>query len=274
METKGIAAYTGPLSWELCNGVLTISGHGDMQNYSSCDEYIGESWENIPPWFGYKETITSIIIKPEVRSIGDYAFKGCINLISISISDSIMDIGEKPFYCCPKLTSFNVDSMNFVYSSQDGVLFNKDKTVLVEYPYGKKEPEYIVPDGVISIEDMDCVGLSSITLPNSIVKLPEGFFYSSGSLRHIYLKNEIPPKVRGGEDGIRFPGNEYDPFIGNPPDVDIRNVCKVHVPIGSKKQYQEAYFWKDYEYIQDDIEIPKQEFDIDRAEQRATLLLF
>ena len=51
------------LTWKFENGVLTISGEGDMYNYSF-------------PWDALKDEITSVVIENGVTSIGNYAFGG------------------------------------------------------------------------------------------------------------------------------------------------------------------------------------------------------
>ena len=65
---------------------------------------------------------------------------------------SVTTIGKHVFSDCDSLTSINVEKNNKYFSSQDGILFNKDKSKLLCYPCGKKEELYIIPDSVINIE--------------------------------------------------------------------------------------------------------------------------
>ena len=95
-------------------------------------------------------SLTSITIPNSVTSIGTWAFRHCTGLTSITIPDSVTSIGNEAFAYCSSLTSITVDSANKHYSSQDGVLFNKDKTQLIQYPIGKASTTYTIPDSVTS----------------------------------------------------------------------------------------------------------------------------
>ena len=76
---------------------LTISGMGDMYNYSWYEE-------KAVPWSGKKKNIVNIVIGDQVTSIGDYAFSEC-NITSVIIPKSVTNIGEKAFLECAGLTS-------------------------------------------------------------------------------------------------------------------------------------------------------------------------
>ena len=66
-----------------------------------------------------------------VTSIGGSAFYVCTSLASVTIPDSVTSIGESAFWGCSSLTSIEVGKGNSEYSSEDGVLFDKNKTVLI-----------------------------------------------------------------------------------------------------------------------------------------------
>jgi len=83
------------LTWELDNdGLLTISGEGDMQSY----------YEHAP-WFAYASNINEASIGSGVTSIGDNAFRDCSSMTDISIPDSVISIGRSAFSSCNSLTS-------------------------------------------------------------------------------------------------------------------------------------------------------------------------
>ena len=81
----------GPdLRWHLTdNGVLTISGKGDMYNYSN---------DHRAPWYGYD--IKRIIIGDGITTIGDNVFSDCSSLTSVTIPNSVTTIGGYAFYGC------------------------------------------------------------------------------------------------------------------------------------------------------------------------------
>ena len=80
-------------------------------------------------------------------------FLGCTSLASITIPNSVTYIDEEVFYGCTSLAEINVGSDNANYSSENGVLFNKAKTVLIKYPAGKTNTEYVIPNSVYGIRE-------------------------------------------------------------------------------------------------------------------------
>ena len=128
---------------------------------STYDSYGGEYFGSvvIPETVPYNGTTYSVI------SIGNYAFSGCPSLTSVTIPNSVKSIGSGAFDGCSSLTSINVGSNNPNYSSVDGVLFNKDKTTLIQYP-GGKQGAYTIPDSVTSIGEWAFFGCSSLTSIN------------------------------------------------------------------------------------------------------------
>ena len=102
----------------------------------------------------------------------------CSGLTSVTIPNSVTSIGDNAFVCCSGLTSIVVDASNTAYSSQDGVLYNKAKTVLIQCP-GGKSGGFTIPDSVTSIGDYafaSCTGLTSVTIPNSVTSIGDGAF--------------------------------------------------------------------------------------------------
>ena len=135
-------------------------------------------------FFAFKDclSLTNIIIGDKVASIGDSAFYGCSSLTSIAIGSGLSKIGDTAFYGCSSLRSFNVNSNNKNYCDINGVLFDKDRTELIQYPIGKTATSYTIPDEVERIGDSafsDCISLTSITIPNSITSIGSSAFYNT-----------------------------------------------------------------------------------------------
>ena len=140
--TKGKCGDNVTYLLDTSTGVLTISGKGNMTNYTS-------SSKKSP--FNQNPNIKSVDIKNGVTSIGDCAFGFCLSLASVTIPDSVTSIGSDAFYDCARLISINVEENNINYFSVNGVLFNRNQNELMCYPAGKKDKNYEIPKGVTSI---------------------------------------------------------------------------------------------------------------------------
>ena len=79
-----------------------------------------------------------------VTKIDEYAFYNCNNLIEVSIPKSVTSVYYNSFYECKKLQAINVNDDNTAYTSENGVLMNKNKTSINVYPSGKKESTYTI----------------------------------------------------------------------------------------------------------------------------------
>ena len=106
----------------------------------------------------------------------------------------VTKIGESAFWGCSSLTSIEVGKGNSEYSSEDGVLFDKYETVLIQFPAGKSG-HYTIPDSVTSIGGnafRGCSSLTSITIPDSVNSIGEWAFYDCSSLTNIYFESNAP----------------------------------------------------------------------------------
>ena len=133
----------------------------------------------------------------QVAQIGERAFYQYKFKI-VNLPNSLTSIGEWAFYGCTGLREINVDEGNTVYSSIDGVLFNKSQTELVQYP-GGKQGAYTIPNFVTSIgvdAFSGCTGLTSVTIPNSVENIEIGAFHGCTGLTSVTINsNAIMSKV-------------------------------------------------------------------------------
>ena len=139
-------------------------------------------------------SLTNVTIPESVTIIGDYAFDGCSSLKSVTIPDSVTSIGASPFRNCKSLTSIEVGKGNPQYSSKNGVLFNKNKTALIQFPNAKSS-DYIIPDSVTRIKDgafSSCLGLTSVTIPDSVTTIESWAFAACSSLKSITFQGNAP----------------------------------------------------------------------------------
>ncbi len=86
-----------------------------------------------------------------VTAIGDKAFENCSFLKTVSIPATVKKIGNSVFKGCSSLNTISVSSSNTKYSSVNGVLFSKDKTILICYPSMKVGQSYLLSTNVSSI---------------------------------------------------------------------------------------------------------------------------
>lgn len=135
------------------------------------------------------ESLASIKIPDSVTTVCDYAFRYC-GLMSVTIPDSVTTIGWSTFANCYNLTSIMVDSNNQYYSSDEyGVLFNKDKTTLIQYPISNTRTSYIIPNKVTTIGDWafgECQKLTSVMIPDNVITIGLSAFYWCDNLTDIF----------------------------------------------------------------------------------------
>ena len=145
--------------------------------------------------FAYMPTSYSgaYIIPNGIESIVSEAFRGCSSLTSVTIPNSVTSIGNSAFAWCTILTSINVATDNAIYSSEDGVLFDKVKTTLIQYPCGQ-QGAYIIPQSVTNIGHAafsGCKGLTSVTIPNSVTSIGSSTFAYCSSLTSVTIPNSV-----------------------------------------------------------------------------------
>lgn len=142
----------------------------------------------IPANVSYSGTVYSVV------SINNESFSYCTQITSITIPSSVIWISSDGFNGCSSLTAINVENANAVFSSDNGVVFNKDKTKLKIYPPGKTDKSYSIPSSVTSIGSSafhGCSTLTSISLPLSLISIGESAFYGCEGLSSIDLPSTL-----------------------------------------------------------------------------------
>ena len=197
------------LTWDLTNGVLTISGTGAMTDYPSYSS---------TPWYSNQSSIRSLVIEDGVISIGSYAFYSCGSLTSVTIPNSVTSIGNRAFDGCNSLTSVNITDIAAWCSIY---FYNKPANPLngAHYLYlnGELVTDLVIPNTITRIGDYafykchsltsvtiphsvtsigkdvfyGCCGMSSVTIPNSVTSIEEGTFSNCSNLTSITIPNSV-----------------------------------------------------------------------------------
>ena len=181
---SGFCGYD--LTWNLTGKVLTISGTGAMFDYYS----------DTTPWYSYRSSITTVIIKDGATSIGVYAFYGCTGLTSVTIPNSVTSIGDCAFYWCTGLTSVTIP--NSVTSIGSSAFYGCSSLTSVT-----------IPNRVTSIKRSAfsrCSSLTSVTIPNGVTSIGEAAFSGCSAMTSI----NIPSSVTSiGEDAFGSVASGY-----------------------------------------------------------------
>ena len=186
----GAFSNTGLTELTIPQSITSIS-EGTFLNCSSLNSLtIGDSVTHIGARaFEMCNSLTSLVIPAGVISIGEWAFAGCTSLADITIPNSVTEILGGAFGDCGSLTALNVSVDHPIYTSEDGVLFNKDKTTLIYYPTGKTG-NYVIPNSVARFGEYAfyyCENLTSITIPANVTTIAEGVFSDCSNLTSVSL---------------------------------------------------------------------------------------
>ena len=144
--------------------------------------------------FCYCYALASVDIPNSVTSIGTRAFDGCTSLESVFIPASVSAIGDMAFSGCTSLEAYYVDDENEAFSAVDGVLMNKDRTILHRYPVAKFDPSYRIPDSVVSIDNdafSSCKYLVNVEVPDTVTSLGKRAFWECYSLQSINIPDAL-----------------------------------------------------------------------------------
>ena len=125
-----------PVDTSGVNGLMYVS-HGDGTCHISGLGTCLETELKIPSYSPSGDVVTKI---------SDSAFENCTSLLSVTIPSTVKTIGTGVFRGCASLVAINVDTENSVYCSIGGVLYSKDKRVLVCYPMNRPGNNFLIPN--------------------------------------------------------------------------------------------------------------------------------
>lgn len=211
-----------------CDALVSVTVPGSVSSFgdnifSSCDNLetvtFLEGITTIPRYmFNYCRKLATVNLPSSLLSIEIAAFADCTSLesitlpeglerlgqsggsvfrgsgiFSISIPSTVTDISNETFWNCQQLQSIEVSSANTLFSSLNGVLFNKEQTALMKYPAAKSGP-YVIPNGVIDLRDSafaGCKELTAITIPYGVTEISDSLFSACEKLLSIALPNSV-----------------------------------------------------------------------------------
>ena len=216
-----------------------------------------------------------IVLPHSLKVIEKDAFKGCSSLISMTIPDSL--VVYKTSSGCSALQELSVSPLNTTFSSIDGVLYNKDASILIHYPEGKTAEEFTFPSSVrkigvaafqnclldsiiipVSVEELGeqvfrGSRLKKIVISDGVYTIPEAAFKECAELKELVLGKEISALFDYCLDGCNL--QELYLMATYPPVCysstftgagDIFNVCTLYVPSGRKPIYRQAKGWGNF----------------------------
>lgn len=186
----------------------------------------GSTLEEIGAYAFYGGQIASINMPASLKSIGDNAFCYCgnwDNTHSLTIPANVEHIGKEAFHGCMMVNEFIVNEDNQHFVAEDGVLYNKDMTELICYPYQKTDDTFYLPK---EVKTVDCL--------------------YNFDLRKLVISAELPPVLKEEET---YYLSQTDLFVspgtlGAYKNDSIWSVCKSITELGSKElALEDGGYW-------------------------------
>ncbi len=225
-------------SFEEETGILTISGNGDMENYT---------YSSPAPWYSLRDSIQKVVVCQGITAIGDnafldcgrrftevslpqglerignYAFSDCVSLKIVNIPDTVTTIGSGAFFYCFALTGIVIpDSVTSIGASAfddctslTSVTLSGNITEISDFLFFRcsRLESIAIPEGVTSIGNRAfyyCNALEEVTIPQTVTSIGDCAFNYCSSLSHIRFAGNAPAIDDDAFDGVtamaHYPG--------------------------------------------------------------------
>ena len=171
-----------------CSGLTSINVVNDNPNYCSKDGALFDKQQTTLVQCPEGKQ-GAYVIPNSVISIGDYAFRDCSSLTSVTIPNSVTSIGESAFEECSSLTSVTLNSNTIV-----GKDYECNSNITIKSIFGKQVTEYILGDEITRIGDWAfyiCTGLTSVTIGNSVKSIGDYAFRDCSGLTSVTIPNSV-----------------------------------------------------------------------------------
>ena len=207
--------------FDKCTTLQQINVNSDNLELSSSDGVLFNKDKTVILFVPHDLSTTHYVVPLGVIEFG-ISFAYNITVEIIDIPESVEKIPMLIWHTCRALKEFNVDKENKFFSSVDGVLFNKAKTVLLKMPTQHKQICYTIPDGVVEIGNLafrGCTELETVHIPDSVNRINDRSFNCCENLRRVIVANQktkesieyvlshrsraTPPPYRGVEIEIK-----------------------------------------------------------------------
>ena len=221
----------------------------------------------------YNDPLESVSLPSTLKLLDWYAFCGCTSLKHVEMKEGLDSIGRGVFTYCLSLEDchlpaslramgyghgnlFSLQAFSTAQGSEnivakDGVLFSDGGKTLLQYPAGKPDTTYEVPEGTVKLSEWSFEAvqeLESIILPASVEEIGGYIFANTHCLKHIYCKSQTPPVLTNGQWWLRGGPRTDDAALSA---YNIYKEVTVHVPFGCKEVYANAPAWRDFNIVED-----------------------
>ena len=183
------------------NGVTVIGAYAFAHARKLQSVTLADSVTQVNDYaFYFCAGLTAMTLPDGVTELGFGTFEGCSKIMSVSVGKGLSAIGDNAFRLCKDLTQITVDAGNAAFIAENNVLYNKDKTKLMQYPIGTPQTSFTIPDGVTEIGPYAfgyAESLQRVTVPEGLTEFGESALYYCTQLAAINLPGSVT--VIGGD---------------------------------------------------------------------------
>ena len=222
-------------NWTLENGVLTLSGEGEMPDWE----------ETEVPWYAQRTSINHVIVNEGLTSIGSFALNGCYHIDSISLPTSLEQIGYMAIAGCKNLrtiiipaavTEIGQSAFENCRSLQSVTFQGNALQTIGNWAFYNAHAlrNITIPAGVTSIGDgafYGCNYLTELSIPASVSQIGDYGFALCNRMQAMYVDAVVPPMVA------------TETF------TDVSRSIPVYVPDASVADYQAAPIWREFNIV-------------------------